>query len=77
MEKVNEPSRRLDWKVRIENDNSNQILIKEQWIYNEKIVRVVEEIKKVGIKKLWGEKWQVEKELKEEKYMCQRMRNWE
>jgi len=26
--------RRLDWKVRIENNNSNQKLIKEQWIYN-------------------------------------------
>ena len=31
--KVNRPSRRLDWKVGVKN-NENQILIKEQWIYS-------------------------------------------
>ena len=34
MEKVNGLSRRLDWKVGIKKNNENQILIKEQWIYN-------------------------------------------
>jgi len=29
MEKVNELSRRLDWKVGVEKDNENQTLIKE------------------------------------------------
>ena len=32
MGKANGLSRRLDWKVETENDNSNQILIKNQWI---------------------------------------------
>ena len=34
MEKANGLSRRLDWKVGIENDNNNQTLIKEQWIHS-------------------------------------------
>jgi len=34
MEKADRLSRRADWKVGVENDNNNQILIKEQWIYN-------------------------------------------
>ena len=32
--KVDRLSRRLDWKVGIENDNYNQTLIKDQWICN-------------------------------------------
>ena len=32
MGKANKLSRRLDWKVGVENYNNNQILIKEQWI---------------------------------------------
>jgi len=32
MGKADGLSRRLDWKVGTENDNSNQILIKNQWI---------------------------------------------
>jgi len=31
-EKTDKLSRRLDWKVGIENNNKNQTLIKEQWI---------------------------------------------
>jgi len=66
----------LDWKVGIEKDNKNQILIKNNWIcklqevviegpevdiiekikkarsIDKDIVRVVEEIKKVGVKEL-------------------------
>ena len=69
---VDRLSRRLDWKVGIENDNENQTLIKEQWIHlvevvmeeteveileitkrkDKKVVRVVEEIKKAGVKVL-------------------------
>ena len=77
-------SRRPDWKIGIENDNNNQTLIKEQWIYSlievviegsevdilekikitrgkdeeivREVVRVVEEMKKVGVKILQGDK---------------------
>ena len=77
-------SKRLDWKVGTENDNNNQTLIKEQWIYSlievviegpevdilekikitrgkdeeivREVVRVVEEMKKVGVKILQGDK---------------------
>ena len=30
--KADRLSRRLDWKIRVENDNENQILIKDNWI---------------------------------------------
>jgi len=32
MKKVDSLSRRLDWKVGVENDNENQKLIKEEWV---------------------------------------------
>ena len=34
MRKANELSRRLNWKVGVEEDNENQILIKKQWIHS-------------------------------------------
>ena len=34
MGKVDGPSKRLDQKVGVENNNNNQTLIKEQWIYS-------------------------------------------
>ena len=64
----------MDWKIRVENDNDNQVFIKDNWIYsleevvierskvdivekikkarskNEEVVRIVEEMKKVGVK---------------------------
>ena len=69
---------RSDWKVGIEKDNKNQVLIKDDQIHrvqevviegpevdiveekkaksrDEDIVRVVEEMKKAGVKKLRGE----------------------
>jgi len=46
MGKVNGLSRRLDWKVGTNNNNSNQTLIKEARSKNEKVFRVVEKIKK-------------------------------
>jgi len=34
MEKANRLSRRVDWNVRIDKDNENQIIIKNHWIRN-------------------------------------------
>jgi len=34
MRKANRLSKRLDWKVKVENDNENQILIKKEWIHS-------------------------------------------
>ena len=69
----------MDWKVGVENNNDNQIFIKNNWICSiqevviegpevdivekikkirskdEDVVRVVEEMKKVGVKELWGD----------------------
>ena len=47
IERADRLSRRSDWKVETENDNSNQILIKEQQIYN--LVKVVIDRPKVDI----------------------------
>ena len=71
-------SRRADWKVGVNKDNENQVLIKDNWIHNmyevvvegpkveilekikkvkskdEDVVRVVEEMKKTGVKELRG-----------------------
>ena len=33
MEKADRSSRRLDWKVRVDKDNDNQIIIKDNWLY--------------------------------------------
>ena len=87
MEKTNELSRQLDWKVGVENNNNNQVFIKDCWLCSmqkvvieesevdilekikkarskdEEIVRVVEEIKRVGVRVLQGNKWQIEKDL--------------
>ena len=80
-------SRRSDWKVGVEKDNEDHILIKDNWIRNlqevviegpevdiiekikkarsrdEDVVRVVEEMKKAGVKELREEEWKVEGEL--------------
>ena len=87
MGKADGLSRRLDWKVGIEKDNDNQVLIKGNWIYSlgevviegskvdivekikkarskdEEVVRVVEEMKRAGVKVLQGDEWQVEGDL--------------
>ena len=34
IEKADRLSRRLNWKVKIENDNDNQIFIKDHWIHS-------------------------------------------
>ena len=80
-------SRQLNWKVGVENDNDNQVFIKDCWLHslhevviegpeigivekikkarskNKEVVRVVEEIKKAGVKVVKGDKWQIEGEL--------------
>ena len=87
MEKADRLSRRPDWKEETENDNDNQILIKNQWIHslrevvikeqevdilekikiarskNEKVVKVVEKMKKAEVKMLRKDEWQIEKDL--------------
>ena len=74
MGKVDELSRRVDWKIGVEKNNENQVFIKDNWIHSmqevliegpevellekikkaksndEDVVRVVEEMKKVGVK---------------------------
>ena len=76
MGKADGLSRRLDWKIRVDKDNENQVFIKDNWICklqevvieglevdiiekikkarskDENVVRVVEEIKKAGVKEL-------------------------
>ena len=78
IEKVDGLSRQSDWKVGVENDNNNQVFIKDCWLCStqevvieepevdilekikkarskdEEIVRVVEEMKKAGVKVLQG-----------------------
>ena len=93
MGKADGLSRRLDWKIGVDKNNENQVIIKDNWICNlqevvieglevdimkkikkarsrdEDVVRIVEEMKKAGVKELRGEEWKVEEKLviKEEK----------
>jgi len=53
MGKVDGLSRRLDWKVEVDKDNENQIIIKDNWLYRleeviieEPEVEIIEKIKK-------------------------------
>jgi len=66
---INGFSRWLDWKVETENNNNNQILIKKARDKNKEVFRAVEEIKKIKVKELQGEEWQIKGDLilKEEK----------
>ena len=63
MEKVDGLSKRSDWKVELEKDNENKKLIKKAREKNNEVVRVVEKIKKVEVKVLRDEEWQVENNL--------------
>ena len=51
--KVNELSGRPDWKVGTENDNKNQKLMKEEWVWEmtEVVVKGPEEVIKEKIKR--------------------------
>jgi len=63
MGKADELSRRPDWRVGMEKDNKNQILIKDYWICN--LSEVVIEGLEVDIlvKVLREEEWQIERDL--------------
>ena len=57
MGKADELSRRLDWKVGVDRDNKNQVIIKDHWIHNlQKVViegpevELLEKIKKARSK---------------------------
>jgi len=57
MGKADRLSRRSDWKVEVENDNDNQIIIKDNWLHRlEKViieepeVDILEKIKKARSK---------------------------
>ena len=87
MGKVDGLSRRLDWKVKVDKDNENQIIIKDNWLCrleeviiegseveiiekikkargkDKEVVRIVEEIKKAGVKSIQGEQWRIEGKL--------------
>ena len=47
MGKADRLSRRLDWKVRVDRDNENQVVIKENWLH--KLEEVVVEEPEVDI----------------------------
>jgi len=50
MGKADGLSRKPDWKVKVENDNDNQTLIKEQWIHNlSEVVIEVDIVEKIKI----------------------------
>jgi len=81
-------SRRPDWKVGVEKDNKNQVLVKNSWIHrleevviegpevgivekikkarskDKAVVRIVEEMKKTGVKVLQENEWQVERDVR-------------
>ena len=87
MRKADRLSKKPDQKIGIENDNKNQVFIKNHWLCNlsevvieelevdilerikiarskdKEVVRVVEEMKKEGVKVLRGEEWQIEEDL--------------
>ena len=93
MGKVYGLSRRPDWKIGVDKDNENQVIIKDSWLCkleeviiegpevdiiekvkkargkDEEVVRIVEKIKKAGVKAIQGEEWKMKGELvlKEEK----------
>ena len=79
MGKADGLSRRLDWKVGVDKDNKNQVIIKDNWLHrikeviikgpevniverikkargkDKEVVRIVEEMKKAGVKAIQGE----------------------
>jgi len=87
MRKADGFSRRSDWKIKVKNDNDNQVIIKDNWLHrieeviiegpeedilekikkarsrDKDVVRVIEEMKKAGVKELRGNEWQIEGDL--------------
>ena len=81
-------SRRVDWTKKVERDNENQVMLKEEWLEvrameqliegpeeeivkrikevrdkNKEVIKVVEEMKKAGVKMLRDKEWQIEERL--------------
>jgi len=87
MGKADGLSRRPDWKVRVDKDNENQVVVKDNWLCkleeviikgpeveiiekikkakgkDKEVVRIVEEMKKAGVKMIQGEEWKIKGEL--------------
>ena len=87
MGKADGLSRRPDWKIGVDKDNENQVVVKDSWVCrleeviieglevkvvekikkaggkDKEVVRIVEEMKKVKVKELWGNEWQIEGDL--------------
>ena len=87
MGKADRLSKRLDWKVGVDKDNENQVIIKDNQLHkleeviiegpevdiikkikkarnkDEELVRIVEEMKKAGVKVIQGKEWKMEGEL--------------
>jgi len=87
MEKADGLSKRPDWKVGVDKNNENQIVVKDSWLRrlreviiegpeveilekikkardkDEEVVRIVEEMKKAGVKAIQEEEWKMEGEL--------------
>ena len=87
MGKADRLSKRLDWKVGVDKDNKNQVIIKDNQLHkleeviiegpevdiikkikkarnkDEELVRIVEEMKKAGVKVIQGKEWKMEGEL--------------
>ena len=49
MGKTNSPNRRLDWKVGVENNNENKILVKLEWLEVKKTEKVEVIVKGVDL----------------------------
>ena len=84
MGKTDGLSQRMDWKIGVDKDNSNQIFIRDNWIHSiyevvvegpevelvekikkarskdEDVIKVVEEMKKAGVRELRGNEWKIE-----------------
>ena len=88
MGRVDSLSRRVDWAEGVEQDNKNQVMLKEEWLEvraieqliegpeeeivkkikkarnkDEEVIKMVEEMKKAGVKILRDKEWQIEEEL--------------
>jgi len=75
MGKADELNRRLDWKVRMKNDNENQKLIRKEWVQGmrEVVVERLEEVIKEKIKRARGKDREIVKVVEEIKKI--RVRN--
>jgi len=87
MGKADGLSRRQDWKIGVDKDNENQVMVKDSWLHklkeviiegpkvdiiekikkargkDKEVVRIVEEMKKAGVKAIQGEEWKMEEKL--------------